>query len=411
MTNNNNLTFIFISYKISKVQNTSHVRLKGLLDAFAKRGTIYVYTKNEIFRDNAYIDVNSPSSTKKYFSETTKSTMPFTFAFKIVKSFPTNLVFSKTNLFYVIKAYRSVSKLVRENNNVYLFSSYSPIQDHLIAYLLKRKFPHVRWIADYRDLYIEPLYQDVFFPSFQKRIEQNILSKASIITTVSNGLVKHLSAYKRPTLNIMRGIRQRPLESQYPKFTISYTGSLYQQFRDPRPFFKVLSMMIGDGLIDVSTLRLLYAGKDGELFSEWVEEYSLTDIYENHGMISRDAALHIQNKSHINLLLTSSTAEWQGVLTGKVFEYIESGNATLCLIRGVKDVEFEELFSELNAGTVVYDPEQSSGKMREFILEKYDEWKTNGNVEQKVNFDKIEKEHSWTNRVDTILRALEEKEG
>lgn len=329
-------------------------------------------------------------------------------AIRLMKSFPTNLVFSEVNHVYVKKAISIAEEIIKRNEIKVIFSSFIPFGDHYIAYCLKKKYPDLKWIADYRDLYIEPLYQDVYLPYIQEYMERRLLKKADIVTTVSRGLVNHLRKYNRPTYEVMRGMQPRTSKSQYDKFTISYTGSLFQEFRDPRLLFSVLHSLIDEGQITSGDIDLIYAGKDADLFSKWIAENNLNSIYKERGLISRKEAKDIQDRSHINLLLTSSTSEWQGVLTGKVFEYIESGNATLCLIKGVKDEEFEQLFTDLNAGVVVYDPELNAGKMRAFLLEKYREWKSTGLLGQKVDFEKIKKQHSWNQRVSYMLEKLEE---
>ena len=120
-------------------------------------------------------------------------------------------------------------------------------------------------------------------------------------------------------------------------------------------------------------------------------------------MVDQQEAKRIQNQSHINLLLTSSSPELTGVITGKVFEYFEALNPTLCLISGVYDDEFESLFEELNAGVVVYHPERTKNKIRDFILSKYEEWKATHGVRSTINKEIIEKKYAWKNQVERML--------
>ena len=121
-------------------------------------------------------------------------------------------------------------------------------------------------------------------------------------------------------------------------------------------------------------------------------------------MVTQDDAMTIQNRSHINLLLTSSSPELTGVITGKIFEYFEALNPTLCLINGVYDPEFEQLFSDLNAGTVVYNPTITEGKMQSFILEKYKEWKSHQRVNSTLNTSLIKENYGWKSQVQKMLK-------
>lgn len=343
---------------------------------------------------------------KSLVSEAGKQSRIFDLIFKTTKSFPFNIFLAEANIFYILKAYRKACSLIEEHDIKAIYSSYIPYGDHYIAYLLKRKYPHIQWIADFRDLYVEPMYKDVWLPKWQKKMERTILDKADLITTVSDGLRKHLEYMNRPVLTVKRGITpRRPIE-QFHKFTISYTGSLFQEYRDPRPFFKVLRELIDSGTILLSNIEIRYAGKDGALFSRWATDCGVDDILTDEGLVARNRAYELQDRSHINLLLTSSTPEWQGVLTGKVFEYFASGNATLCLIKGVKDPEIETLFQIFNAGTVVYDPELSQNKLKDYILSLYHEWQEQGKVHRRVNTDILQEGHSWATQANRMLEKL-----
>ncbi len=334
---------------------------------------------------------------------TKKTSVFFQWLLKVQKSYPFSLVLAEGNFIYIYGAYHKAKALIREGGVTTIYSSFGPYADHFVAYLLKKKFPNLRWIADYRDLQIEPIYKNVIFTNYQKRIENKILQKADLITCISDGFKSQLEVYDRPTKTILRGVELRTPEVQYEKFTIAYTGSLYFDYRDPRAVFAVIKSLIKDGRIAAEDIQLIYAGRDGHRYSEWVEEYNLINIFYNKNMVSQDEAKTIQNRSHINLLLTSSSPELTGVLTGKVFEYFEALNPTLCLINGVYDPEFEALFSELNAGTVVYNPPISQGKMQSFILDKYREWKSTHKVKSTLNQQIIKSKYGWKSQIEKML--------
>lgn len=357
----------------------------------------------EAFSLKAYLKKGNENS---LVSESSKQSRLFEVVFKTTKSFPFNIFLAEANILYILKAYRKACSLIEQHGITTIFSSYIPYGDHYIAYLLKRKYPFLKWIADFRDLYVEPLYNDVWLPKMQERIERKILSKADLVTTVSEGLKKHLESMNRPVIAVKRGIAPRKPKDQFSKFTISYTGSLFQEYRDPRPLFSVLKTLMAEGMLLAKDIELIYAGKDGSLYKKWADDYELNTILTNLGQVDRQRAYDIQDRSHINLVLTSSTPEWQGVLTGKIFEYFASGNATLCLIKGVQDSEIEELFQELNAGVVVYYPELYVNKLRQYILSVYMEWKKNGKVKPIVNTSILQEEHSWEVRAKNVLQTL-----
>jgi len=278
----------------------------------------------------------------------------------------------------------------------------------------ERKLPenvdlHSIYTLDYRRL-LAGKKSDSHKPTTKKsspffQWEKKILQKADIITCISDGFKAQLKVNGRPTKTILRGVELRNPEAQYDKFTIAYTGSLYFDYRDPRALFAEIATLINEGRISQDDIQLLYAGRDGQRYSEWISEYDLDQIFINKNMVSQAEAKTIQNRSHINLLLTSSSPELTGVITGKIFEYFEALNPTLCLINGVKDPEFEALFSKLNAGTVVYNPPLEEGKMSSFILEKYSEWKSSAKVASTLNQQLIKREYGWKSQVEKMLNS------
>lgn len=351
--------------------------------------------------------LSGKSKKDAHISTVKKANNFYKYLLKVQKSFPFNLLLAEGNLIYIFNAYQRAKSLIRSGKIKVIYSSFGPYADHYVAYLLKRKFPDLKWIADFRDLQIEPIYKNVIWKGLQRKIEQTILTKADLVTCISQGFVDQLNGYNRPTVSILRGVELRAPERQYDKFTIGYTGSLYFDYRDPRPLFKVLHQLIDDGLMKPDDLDLLYAGRDGAKFNQWIEEYDLAHCFTNKGLVSQNEAKSIQNKSHINLLLTSSSPDLTGVITGKIFEYFEALNPTLCLISGVYDPEFESLFKELNAGIVVYSPEISQGKMRNFILSKYTEWKTTHRVESSINTEIIKAKYGWKQQVEKMLKPIQ----
>jgi hypothetical protein len=350
--------------------------------------------------------LSGKSRNDAHISTSKKTSSVYQFLLKVQKSFPFNLFLAEGNIIYILKAYFKAKKLIEENKISTIYSSFGPYADHYVAWLLKKQFPHLKWVADFRDLQIEPIYKNVIWTRMQRKVEKMVLSRADLITCISQGFVDQLKVYQRPTVSILRGISLRPPEAQYERFTIGYTGSLYFDYRDPRPLFEVLNQLIDDKSILVDDLNIIYAGRDGSQFEKWIIEKDLTPCFINRGLVSQDEAKSIQNKSHINLLLTSSSPELTGVITGKVFEYFEALNPTLCLISGVYDPEFESLFKELNAGSVVYSPEITPGKMRDFILTKYKEWKTTHRVETSINKNVINDKYSWNSQVEKMLEHL-----
>ncbi len=324
---------------------------------------------------------------------------------KLLRSFPLNLLLGEGGLVYIFLAYRRLCRLMSSRPVAVVYSSFSPYADHVIAHLLKRRYPHLHWIADFRDLQVEPLYRNVYWPRLQRWFERYILARADLLTTVSDGLAKHLGVYG-PTLTVPRGIalRQRT-DRRFSRFTVCYTGALYRHFRDPSYFLKTLAEAFQHGLMLRADCCLMYAGKDSAGFRQYLEPYGLDDIYEDRGEVSHEEARMMQDQSHMLLLLTSSSPEIQGVMTGKLFEYIESQNPIIALINGTRDSEFEQLFDTLSLGLVVYDPPGRECPLSRYLCEQYLQWQRSGRVRHQPDTGLLASKYSWHHQAQRMLQA------
>ncbi len=353
------------------------------------------------------------------FQESTKANPLIQFFIKLNKSFPTTLLWGEGGLVYIIHSFLIAARLIRKHRIETVYSSFSPYSDHFVAYLLKICFPKLVWIADFRDLHVEPHYDIVYWRPFQHWCNRQILKKANLVTTVSEGLAKHLRVYHNEVYVFQNGIAPLPIESgseisiepvskaDFPKkFTIGYTGSMYGDERNPQLLLEIIKNLVAKNILTTDNFQLVYAGKDTQLWLDWMKRFDLTDYFVSHGLVTLQEAKRIQATSHINLLLTTATPEWTGVMTGKFYEYLAALQPILILINGTQDLEFEEIMTRLNAGCVAYN-DKSHDILRGFILEKFSEFQQNGFVNQTVYVEKL-KELEWAFTVEKLIQKIKE---
>ncbi len=332
------------------------------------------------------------------------------FLSKLIYSFPFNFFLDDGGLTYIFGGFFKGKKIIQEQNIGVIFSSYKPYSDHLICYLLKKWNPKLIWIADFRDLHVDEIRQNVLFPKIQKWFNRKILKKANIVTTVSKGLAKKMGEL-HPNVYVLRnGISTFEFENRkqdfYKKFTISYTGSIYPKFQSAKLLFKVLQKLIAKNKIESSNIQLIYAGKDTPIWQSWIEEFDLEKITISHGFLPKVEANEIQNKSHVNLLLSWASENQQGILTAKFYEYLVARNPILLIINGSKDEEFETIFEELQAGKVFYDNPNFQSDIEKFLLDKYQEWEESGKIISSLRQDVVKK-FTWKEQMKKFLENQE----
>jgi glycosyltransferase involved in cell wall biosynthesis len=326
---------------------------------------------------------------------------------KMLDGFPFNLILQEGGIIYSLVGVYKGYRLIKKEKITHVWSSFRPYSDHFTAYLLKGLFPNLIWVADFRDLHVEPLYQNVYFVPFQHWCNRQMIKRANFVTTISEGLANHLKAYNNAVYVLRSGIVTENDVSTLPKmtkFSIVYTGAMFRDERNPTLLMEVVKQLSDNGIISPENFAIIYAGRDSINFKNYIDRFNLNIFFENKGMLTTQEAINLQYAAHINLLLTSATTEWTGVMTGKLGEYLSAKKPLVVLIDGTKDAEYEDLINNLNAGCVVYN-KKSFNELRSFILEKFNEWQRTGEVKSTIDTEKL-KALNWENQVRKFVEHI-----
>jgi hypothetical protein len=334
---------------------------------------------------------------------------------KLRDSFPFNLFLDDGNISYIYLAYRKAKKIIEDENITHILSTFRPYSDHMVAYLLKKKFPHLIWIADFRDLHVDPANSNVFKPQLQQKINSRILKRANLITTVSKGLKQQLLLIHPNIFVLYNGIRNISCKENNLRlpstttFTILYTGSLFKEKRRPHLLFKVLKNLLQEHPYSIS---IAYAGRDEMAWKKLIEAYQLEDIAQYHGFVSHSRSQQLQKESHVNLLLTYTHKELYGNITSKTFEYLAAKKPVLAIINGPTDKELEDIFCSTNAGIITYDNADFSieyQKIRTFLIKYYNLWQQNHSLDSEINQAALTR-YSWSYQFEAFMHKLSNEE-
>ena len=409
---------LMISYFFPPYKAIGAIRNHAISKQFSKYGDVIVLsTKNAFLTKPQSLDTSD--CTPKYLSTFDFKTIQLSKGKKQVNKnstlnykqkrriskylliFPFNILFGEGGLIYIISAFYTALKHSKETSIIY--SSYSPFSDHFIAFLVKIIRKNIVWIADFRDLHQNPDLKNTFRYRYGRRVNRFIFSRADILTTVSEGLALHLKYYNSNVHVLRNGITPELLQDKVSSkfkeknhFSISYTGALYFGQRDPTLLFKAISELINEEKIDKNKLIIRYAGKEGSLWMEKAKENNIESIARDYGMLPLDDALALQANSQVNILLSWASENQKGILTGKFYEYLRMGNPILLIIKGCKDEEFENVFSSLKAGKLVYGNEEYLEQAKQFIYQNYSHWLEHGRSKQTINKKELEK-YYWSN--------------
>lgn len=315
---------------------------------------------------------------------------------RLINTFPFNVIAGEGGLLYFFKLISRANKDIRRLGITHLYSSYRPFADHYAAYWLKKKNPELIWIADFRDLIIDPHYGHIYFPEAHHRLFRKLFAQADILTTVSDGLAAHLRAYHPRVITLRNGIDKilpatSVLNSQ---FSIAYTGSMFLDKRNAEPLFQALQSLFQDAVLEAQDIRIVYAGKDSHYWKNMARKYRFESILDDRGMVSTEEATRIQMEACINVLLTISSEALRGVLTGKMIEYFESGSPILGIIVGDNDPELKDILARLDAGATFSDQPQDIDAIKAFLCQEYLLWKQSGSNRKPLNIEYLKRHYS-----------------
>lgn len=424
---NKSSTCIFISYYFPPIKSVGVIRNFHLAQLFNKNFTnLYILTtSNQQILPKEKVDLSSFKSielintidyrtviqrffTKNkntHYPESVKKNKIIQWLIKANESLPFNLFVGEGGLLYLIDGYSKAKKIIEKTRaKTFVITSFRPTTNVLIGFLLKLNYPHIIWINSFQDAPYDGFRNNLIFLNFQKYCWKKILKFSSLNISTTQTVNYELSKYNSRVKNIFNGVDFRINKSKnLDFFTISYTGSLFKNLRDPSMLFEAISILISENKIDYKKIKINYIGKD---YNHWIQfampfKNLLQIMLVNKNSTTKNA-LEVQEKSHINLLLS-----WME-LPAKLYEYIGAGNYIISLVKGIENTDLSHLLTTLQIGSVYqYGKTEDLEKLKRELLELYTLW-MNGAYEPPHIPSHLKDELSWDNKQSELSKLLDD---
>lgn len=221
-------------------------------------------------------------------------------------------------------------KLIVENNISTVFTTSPPHSTQLIGLELKKQF-NINWIADLRDPwtdihYYDKLYHTAWAKKVDERYESSVIQKADKVVVVSKAIKRQFLA-KSADLNeskfsvIPNGYDEddfkRKQQPETNQFVITYTGTIAANY-DIEGFLNALLRLSEKE----NSIVLRFVGVVSENFKKIIRESSLHNLTEFIEHVKHDVSINYLLKSTVLFLAIPNAKNNEGVLTGKLFEYL-----------------------------------------------------------------------------------------
>lgn len=290
-----------------------------------------------------------------------------------------NFFIPDARVFWVKPSVKFLEKYIQQNHIQTIITTGPPHSMHLIGLKLKQKFPSLKWIADFRDPWTEISYYkhlkltrwaDKKHRNLEKKVLQNAdFTLATSYTDTEN--FKNLGAISVCITNGFDDIPEiKNIDNQY--FTISYIGVL-EQLRNPEILWEGLAELISENIDFGKDFRLRFVGRiDDKILSE-INKTNLKNNFEYIGYLPhKDAFIEMYN-AHILLITNFPKENARGIIPGKIFEYLATGNRILSF--GIDNSDVEQILRITKAGK--HFDYQSKKEVKDYILTNYINWKNN----------------------------------
>lgn len=242
------------------------------------------------------------------------------------------------NFLWIENLYEISDNILKEEKYDLLFTSFSPQASFVVGSRLKKSYPDLFWVADYRDMWTQNhiLKMNFLIKSYQKIKERKVLKDADIISTTSDSFAQALSHFHHRDMDeivvITNGydkeaflkLDKKPFFNQDKTFRIVHVGTIYKDSRDPSPLFEAIKRLSNEKIIKKGDFEVIFYGDVGDL-KEIIERYNIDEYVKIAGSLNKNDALRAQRDASSLLLLHSlddDSLSARGMIPAKVYEYI-----------------------------------------------------------------------------------------
>jgi glycosyltransferase involved in cell wall biosynthesis len=320
-----------------------------------------------------------------------------------------NFFIPDPKVFWVRPSVKFLENYLKENKVDVLISTGPPHSMHLIAHQLQQK-TNIKWLADFRDpwsnlYYNKEFKQSQFAITRNKKLENTILKNADCVLTVSNSLKNEFEKQAKRVEVITNGFDSEVLVSNAitldKRFSISYIGLLPKQ-SNPKLFFIALQKICIENADFKKDLKLNFIGDISDEVKNEIQINNLSENTEFFGYVSHKKAIEYQQKTQVLLLLIPNIANAQGILTGKLFEYLTTNRPIFAISPDNKDLE--EILVQTNTGFML--DYKNELKIREAIEAMYHRYKKGFLGVDAKNIDKYHRKQ-LTKELAIIIKSLQ----
>ena len=330
-----------------------------------------------------------------------------TFLGKIVQYIRANYFIPDARKFWIQPSVNFLSNYLEKNHIDAIITTGPPHSMHIIGLELKKKLG-IKWISDFRDPWTEIDYFQQL-PLTKKAIkkhqdlEQVVLRKSDMVIVVGETMKDKFLKYTKKIEVLTNGfdtIETSLTQELDEKFSITHVG-LMNSDRNPTILWEVLNEISNTNLNFKNDLRIKLIGKLDDAVIQDLKVFDHNTIetipYLDHKDISK-----YQASSQILLLSINEVPSAKGIITGKIFEYLQAKRPILSI--GPEDGDAAMILKNTNAGTIVGFKNKTA--LKATILNLYKDYKEGVLFVKSINIEQYHRKNITSQLAEVIKKVV-----
>lgn len=289
-----------------------------------------------------------------------------------------NYFIPDARMFWIKPSVRFLAKYLKDNPVNIVITTGPPHSMHLVGLGLKQRLG-VKWVADFRDPWTNiDFFNDLPLTASAKKkhgkLERMVVQQADAVVVISAQMKREFEVFREHGIEVItNGYDEEDFVNKEVEldnlFSITHIGSIPPN-RNCKAFWKAIKSLTDGNKEFASKLKINLIGSVDSSVVADVDLNGLTEYCEAQGYIEHSQSVKIMMSSQVLLLLVNQSPNAEGILTGKVYEYLAANRPILAI--GPKDGDLDALLTKTNAGVLA--DFTSEDDIREKLLWFFDQY-------------------------------------
>ncbi|CAM1362919.1 Glycosyl transferase family 1 [Tenacibaculum soleae] len=330
-----------------------------------------------------------------------------TFFGKILQYIRANYFIPDARKYWIKPSVKFLEKYLSENKIDAIITTGPPHSLHLIGLHLKKK-TNVKWIADFRDPWTDidyfhqlPLTKKAIKKHHQ--LEKEVLKNADASLVVGKTMQANYEEFSKNIHVVTNGYdseektnNQSVLDS---KFSITHIG-LMNADRNPKMLWTALAELSEENTDFKNDLEIKLIGKLSDDVLSDLNKYNFKNVTRINYVPHKEVQ-QFQRASQVLLLAVNKVPSAKGIITGKIFEYLQAKRPILAI--GPEDGDLAEILAKTNSGTIVdFDKKE---QLKKVVNDLYKKYQQNSLTVSSVNIEQYHRKE-LTKQLSIILKQV-----